>query len=834
MKQVRGHQEPSWLNDFLAKVGHPQIRLAMKSDDLNALQMFNTGNPDARDLVTLRNVLGNISAHLNSVSEIYNYGSRSPSPEFAMKAQQVLPDLQNIDALKVALQTTQQKLLQNFNRTPAYPFLANMIHAIQQSNFTPEQVQTLTSIAQSGNTGRTQGFVDEADPSRLRQFLKQTVYGSESQKDLGVKLVREVLQNACDAVSHKANKTRDPQHVPTILLNTHIFSQVVNGQEVNFMDLQITDNGVGMNWDILSNKFFRYFESGKEDQGGVSAGGFGIAKALIQETPQHGWAIDTNGIHSSRFGRNMYLGTPMGSEFQPPRSQIQETPNGTMLTLFGVPNPPDSWSLKTLAQNYAIGQVRIVVNGEDIEPKFKLQELKKLGSNLAGLAGAISDNETEKETIQTITNDAITKQDNSWLGDLHFEPAEGKMVNIEFALNKNAYTGQVYVLLNGQFQFEMREWLNKADLVVNVATNLTPKDAGYPVDAGRVNFTEPYKTEIRKPLDFLKKTLQEISEHQLFKDGLNIQVYNSQFKPLQTARDEEEEVSNAAKALEYEMSTRIGNLEGAFTKSPTEAADAIVQAASGMNLNTDQMAIVTAAAESLRTDQEKNINVKEEIKKIIEGLTTPATMIVQKNFVSAETIANHPEYTRHLMLMWQEIIKLVVDQTTKYFSQAKRSRREYVPGIVFSDECIALFSPKNPKYGQNFDSVAINPLSIAGIIEPEMFDKVMGSAGDSENASFRPSAHGFNPSDEEGLRERMTGFLLHEATHEVTHLLFPDSYNYDRFHSNISRVENACHFLEPKVRAIVRRFVRGLRSDTKQLLRAVGKDRKAQKKNGRE
>jgi len=823
MGKVLKTQDADWLAAFADRLAGKPVRVAMKSEDLNSLNLWNSKpGHEEQDINELRLVLGKISSDLNSVSEIYNYGSRKPTPQYQQRAAQVLPDLANIDGLKASLQQTQGILQKTFPSLPATQMLNHLIHSIQQVQVTPQQYQVLNNIASAQNQNR-QGFRDEADPGQLRNFLKQSVYGRENATNVALRVVREALQNATDAVIHRGNKVRDPNHIPTVTLQTHIFEQQgPNGQKMDMLDLQISDNGIGMDWATLSQKFFEYFESGKGDQGGVSAGGFGIAKALIQETPQHGWSIETNGIHSSRFGRNMYFGTPVGDAFEPPKSQIQQTPNGTVLSLYGIPVSPSRHLIKTLCMNYAIGQVKIIVDGDEITPRFKLAELKKLGPNMEGLATSIADNPAEAEVCKDVTAQALSKNKEDYIGDIHIEPSEGKSVNIEFALTRNSWGGQVYVLLNGQYQFNYNEWMSKADLIINIATNLTPKDQGYPVDPGRENLTQPYRDMARKTIDFIKKTTQDIGEHALFKDGLNIKNFNNSFQPMKTTEGYDDDDPNK-KALQDQFSAMLGGgLGQSFDQkaTPQQAAEQIADLANRMNLTPEQRDIVNTATGALMNDSRKNIDVKQEIDRLIEGLTTPASVIVQKNFISDQALDGHPEINRNILMLWQKIIRLVTKTATKHLRHAKRDK-QFIPGVVYSDECLALYAPANPKFNQAYDVIAINPIPVAAMMEPELFNKAIQSED-----GINPEKNGLISSDQFGTQDLLINFFMHEAIHEVTHLLFPDSYNHDNFHRSVTHVESACHFIEPEIRKEVRSHIRGMREDMKNLIRIVAKDKK--------
>lgn len=819
----KAHRQPDWLDSLRDRM---QLgKTAMRSEDINALAAW-----DGQDLNSLRLILGNVFSHLNEASNIFNYGSRSMKPQYVQRAGQLLPDLQNLPQLKANLQQTSTILAQNFAGNPQIQVLQNMIHAIQNASFTPQQEQALAAIA-SGNMAQRPGFVPEADPEQMVNFLKQRIYGQASPEGITLKVIRECLQNACDAAIHPQLKAANPAHVPTIQLQTHQYKEKdESGNEKSMLDIVISDNGIGMDWAVLSDKFFRYFESGKGDMGGISAGGFGIAKALIQETPQHGWAVDTNGLHSSRFGRNMYMGTPTNEAYQPPQSQIQQNANGgTSLSLFGLAMPYSLSSISDLCKNYAIGQVQIFFNGAQIQPRFTMEELKPIGGRFENVAAALAENPTEANVINEITQRAVEK--GNGLGNLNWEPSPGKRTSISFAMKKMRYGGELIVLVNNQFQFTESKYFEKADLICNVQTNLTPKDEGYPIDPGRVNLTDPYKEAVQKVCQEIGELLKDISRDELFKEGLDISIFNKDMKPLSVFEGEEEMTpEQQALRAQFEQINSL-NQPGFFkeekpVETPQEVAQRISAIAQSGNFTPEQRNILTAAATALQEDSEKRVNVRDEINKIIEGLTTPASMIIQKNYVSKEAIAQHPELTTNLILLWQSIVRSVVKQGGKMFRGGRgRGGKSYVPGIVFSNEALALYSPPNPKRNMNYATISINPMVVASVLDPENFEKKIEGTDE-----MNPTLGGdtdIMPVD------KLTALLFHEAVHEVTHLMFPDyAGSYDEFHVHISKMERACHFLEPQIRKECKRYIKNLRNDMKKMITLVSKAKRKQDKLG--
>lgn len=827
-----------------------QMRLAMKSQDVQALQQWlslGEGN-----LQQLRAILGNIVAHLNKASSVYKEGVRGSNPKAAAQALEILPDLQNLPVLKQLCAGVLQRVTNSAD--PFSQVVINLAHTVQNATFSPQQVDQFQRIA-SGQAVQSNAFADEVNTGRLNQFLQSAIYSTKDDAARSLRVIREILQNSVDAALKRMRTQQGHTPQVDIRLIQH------GGYNGKFMDLMIRDNGVGMDWNTLSQKFFVYFNSGKSDEPDAT-GGFGIAKALIQETPEEGWSIDTNGLHSSRFHKNMFMGSRQDEGYQTPRSSIQPDQNGgTVLTLYKVP-AVSSYDVEQLASKYATsGAVVITVNGAAVKPKFLLNQLTALDPSLQGMVKSLGKNETEQQIIsETISRKGESIADN--LGNLSWD-VNGTRTQISFHMQRHEYTGRFYCMLNDQYQFD-NDYITKADIVCFIKTNARPGTDEYPIDPGRENLREPYASKVNEIKDGLKELLSDVAKNELFKQGLNIFTFNKDAEPMSTDVGIARQQSTLERAISSQLSQQFAqtppaaatqqrtapatqapstpapqapteqgggtpapqNIPQTVAKTPqvVEQLATAVQAglqSAGPTITPQQRAIATAALQAIREDESKNINIQEKIDEVIEGLTTPANIAIQKNFVGHDVAHENAELTAEILLAWQRVLKLVMNRVGPRARRMGSGKKRFVPGLIYSDECLALYMP--PQQGQSSHTIAINPLTIAAIVQPKLFNQLLEqpSSGKAFNEPLEESKEeGDTPTN------RLATFLFHEAIHELCHLLHPDMYGYEEFHMHISKMENLCHIIYPEVRNEVKKFMQPLKVNAGKLIRLVARSKK--------
>ena len=70
---------------------------------------------------------------------------------------------------------------------------------------------------------------------------------------------------------------------------------------------------------------------------------------------------------------------------------------------------------------------------------------------------------------------------------------------------------------------------------------------------------------------------------------------------------------------------------------------------------------------------------------------------------------------------------------------------------------------------------------------------------------------------------------MHEAIHEATHFLFPDSYGDENFHTYVSKMEILCAPLLDDVRGEVRKYMAAVKKESNELLSAMKFDVRVKK-----
>lgn len=788
---------------------------AVNSKDLQDLNAWILAPQDPNQL---RAILGRIMLSLNSLAGVL-YGAKNSPESMQAKAQQILPDVQNIEALKQAIPSVYSAIKSipdlaedsGSSNKNIKMILSRMAHAIQLSNVLPGQLSRLQMIAsgaaippQSKNAESDEDY-SESEDANMQLFLKNQIYNAENDSKKTLTVVREILQNACDAAIKKASIT--PGQKPEIKVYVH------RDPNTKLLDIVAEDNGIGMDWKVLSKKFFRYFASGKSEDR-ESTGGYGIAKAIIQETPKEGWSIETNGLHASKFDKSMYMAesptwraSPQG-RYAPSAPQIGVNPAGTTISLFGLPYA-NEYSIQQLCRNFAIGQVSIVFNDQPLQPSIVLAETTILSSGLENLGKSIAKNETEEDVANQIVQNSLKKMPID-IGNLNWDKT-----SISFAVKPNAWAGEMYVLLNGQFQFVSAGLLfRRADIICLVKTSARPNEEDYPLDPGRGNLRSPYKEEVLRLATDLKQIMQEISDNKLFEDGLNISIYNKNATPISTegaeepaAKEMREAVERTLKSAPELFSAPTAEQETQIREEITKSIQALVTQQGGDKLQNE---IVAAAIDAMETT---GPDVYKDIDRIIDAVSTPTAIVIQRNFTSQEIVDEHPELLKSLAALWQSIIRRVIKQSKKLHGSRNKSA---IPGLIFSDECIAVYIPPQDRTGNHI--IGINPISLTALVDPELL------TGKDKTIEFQEKARigeQIPESADIAMSEKVASFLHHEAIHEVTHFLFPEGYGSEVFHSKVSKMEGLCHFLYKDTKADVSKFLRGYKSETKKLMKLI-------------
>jgi hypothetical protein len=510
------------------------------------------------------------------------------------------------------------------------------------------------------------------------------------------------------------------------------------------------------------------------------------------------------------------MGTPKEEAYEAPKSQLVQNNGGTTLSLFGVPSVED-YEISDICKKYATNsELKIFVNNNEIVPAFYLNELQSI-SDVGNFVKSVSKNRGEEDIAEEI----IKKNMTNGVGQLRFQDGQ-YLTTVDFYIKRQEYSGKFYLFLNNQYQFD-KDYITKADIICNVKTNTRPGMDNYPVDPGRENLREPYATSVNELFTQIRETLKDIFENKLFKEGLSTFLFNKNANPLVIRKD-----PNSKDANESLGESGFGSI---FSNSGTKSKEEFVEQLEYLKNEQEQKGdkskanILNNIIQEVRSDD--NFTFEEKAKEIIEELETPALISVQKDFVSFD-LSHNRTLTRHILKAWKDTLKLISEKITPRYLRISRSKsdKKFIPGLIFSDECLALYLPPQEK-GSDLYGILINPISIASIVDPELFNKIIINKDKPQNTELSDSS----VTMDETPINRLATFLFHEAIHELTHLLYPDSWSgYEEFHMHISKNEILCHFEFEKVREITKKYMPEIKKNVKKLITQMGKDT-ANKKN---
>lgn len=770
-------------------------------------------------IVSLRKILGEVMQNVNNASDIFYQANHNPQ-QHATNIQKVVIDAINYNKIKELFPKIEEKLStsQHNNIRP----IVNILHTLERSSFTDQQVHQLESLLNSGGSESGSDFPETVNLEGLNQFTKGSIYNLRNESEKTLKALREILQNAVDATDPKQHPellTR-ANYKPEIQITTHPYSD-----NKTTMDVVVHDHGIGMHWDVLSKKFFVTFGSGKKDTPGAT-GGFGVAKVIIQNAPQDGWSIDTNSLHSNKFQKNVYLGSRKNSGYATPNSKI--TVDGTTLSLYGVPYA-ENYYIKNLCATYATnGRVKIILNKEEITPKFTLQDadIVSLQSNINKLPELISSNETEKDIAKSTFNKEFKNNlDDEVQSFASLFSHKGIKVNLYLKKHKDTYTsGSLYIMLNGQYQFHQDKYLNKVDVICAIETSVRPGDEDYPLDPGRDNIRGVFKDKVDKIVSTIKQFTDKVKENDLFKQGLEAIMVNTDADPL-SAKTSPEQKSRLSSALH-------ANLESTMQKDPEEQAKNIVKDVENIinqNINPAQEDIAIQRVAEIIRGTDNRIEQKQKIEQVINGLLSPANIMIQKNFVARKAITeDNFDLNADILILWQNAIKILIDKLAE--SGLSRfediNKKQFIPGLIYSDECLGLYMPAKREENRPYPSISVNPVSVAAAIHSKYFEDNL--SGEHDKEAFSDQVKKKKTSDDlDTPTNNVAKFIFHIAIHELTHLLYPDSWSgNERFHNNVTYLELYCHDSFEKIKKEVKTIMPKLKVSSKQLLSIIVKERK--------
>lgn len=316
----------------------------------------------------------------------------------------------------------------------------------------------------------------EVNVGAIWQLMTHQMY---EEGDLPVLAIREAVQNGRDAII-KAIKSKQ--------IDKGII-RVTWKEEGDFGTLTVSDNGIGMDENVLRDKFFVLGETGKAaedaEDTASSLGGFGAAKAVILgSSSAWDWMVET---------RDLVAVSKPGLKWAIHRADKPR--QGTRVTIRKVfteyRRGYAGWDytrnriLALLAASDLGSKVKLFFNGALVEKRFP----RRRGSFLKQYS-----------------------KDFDW----------GPRISVSVRRYKQPSEGRIWVRLGGLVQFSDKLLMGK-DIVVDVTTGIRPKEVDYyPFNASRDRFnrnTPAGKAWVRLVVDIMRaeenerKGPQEISEY---------------------------------------------------------------------------------------------------------------------------------------------------------------------------------------------------------------------------------------------------------------------------------------------------------------------------------
>jgi hypothetical protein len=797
-------------------------------------------NTPGAPINTIRKILGDIAISINEAAQIFYDGQENPQPDTVQKARKCVQDIAHWNAIHTLLPQVDKLVRQQ--GTIGVNVL-HLVHVLERSNFTPEQIDDLKKVAFQPDAPRRRP--KRVNEKGQQEFTNQSLYNLSKTNDRTIRVVREILQNAVDSL--KDVKDEDSDFKPSVSINTYN-----NTGDDKLMDIIVTDNGIGMDWDTVREKFFVLYSSGKEDST-ESTGGYGVAKGIIQDTPTHTWGLDTKPrsgqppTHSNRFSQNVYFAHYEG-DYQPIQSELHKSKHGTTLTLFGLPRV-NSWDLKRLCEIYGTnGKVTIYLDNGLITPKFTLDapDVKPIDD----APDVIGGNPSEKQAAEKAF-DSVKKELSA------FSVQDDAQTTVKFYIRKvdQFATGQLYVMINGQYQYDSYEYISKLDIIANVQTTARPRTNEYPIDPGRENLRGPVANKVKSIVSLIRQFAQKLGQDELFKDGLETIVLNKDAKPMSTKvgskrrsdlahalmidlgqaiqpKSEEphqdtnvppqHSQSNTPKPpplnTEEEPETPPQNPEQEEAKTQAEKiVERVKQEVGAENVNPT---LVRAAVNQFIQSAQDRITFKARIDDLIAGLLTPANIMIQKNFIGRQVLENpkNMHLTSEMLLLWQKTLDILTDD----MAIIKTNKAEFIPGLVFTDECLGLSVPPKEELGRPYHCIAINPITLASAVNPKHFHDKLDPH--SSKTAFKAIEEPENQKDPDDTPiNRLTKFIYHIGVHELCHLFYPGGA--DSFHENVTYMEIVCQRAIPRIRDEVKKSMKEIRSKSNRVINMIATEK---------
>jgi hypothetical protein len=656
----------------------------------------------------------------------------------------------------------------------------------------------------------------EIDITKTLESVNNSIYNVSDKKAHTLIVIRELIQNAVDACVKKKNQDGLEASVHLEIHYTPVKKEQLRsgGSTFDLCDITCYDSGVGMSWDTVRTKFYTLYSSGKDTDIGAT-GGYGLAKAAIQNTPIHGWVLESNGHASSKSTKSLTFATQGEQEPVPLRTEHPcALSNGTSITLFGVV-APDTWDVQQLLKRYSVGTgVKIYLNDSLIVPLFNIEDFTTISNSARGFLESATQSYPDevRHILQfDVGFDLSEEKDETFFSSQGFSSGvkkytydNGKYVSVKLLTkplpkenNYNAVS-KPFVLLNGQFQYEMKTYINNLALIVSVETNIRPTESHYPVTQGRDDLVQEFSSDIEPIVLKIKEICTKISESDVLKKGtitniLNKDLPGMSISNMQTIRDE----------FDFKLNSIFNKISGNTDQEQIPVSALLSQMQSSDNSRNDGLANLIMTIYKANSSR---FITREELEELYIQAGTPTAISVEREFISNELVNKNKNNWLTISLLWSFTLQTLMSALSGYIKRSKPdiASKSLIPGVIISKQALGLYVPENAQKNQSAQ-VLINPIMVVGILYNNLSSRASGG-----ERITREEFDNTSPENEELLAIE----IFNTGVHEITHFFYPDSYGGNTlFHENITHLQNRCHKFYSQILVKVNQIMPRLKDD---------------------
>lgn len=329
-----------------------------------------------------------------------------------------------------------------------------------------------------------------ANISRLSALLGSSLYGKP--EDIADVSIKEMVQNSFDALK------------PLVSGGQIEKGQIHIQADPASRTITLTDNGIGMNPDVMGGAFLRLAETHKE--GAQASGGFGIAKMLYL------FGNKRLVVTSMRNGK-VHRMTTSGSELQ----NSADNPSNDALKPRITTSQPTAQDYRTFPQGHGTA-VSVVVPESYDDPSsgetkiIPFHSWRFQDSPVLQKSPLFHNIEVHYNGQQLGIGTNFPYHDYTQFSNVNFGWGTAKIYVSKKVIEKSSYEDNLHILSNGLWQFDSQLKKNpnstfgpnvQRDVYIDVQPKVKPEEPGYPFALNRQGFAKSVEKDFGKILNYM-------------------------------------------------------------------------------------------------------------------------------------------------------------------------------------------------------------------------------------------------------------------------------------------------------------------------------------------